>query len=183
MARKMPMATPGGIWSAFMMNLAMVGLLPISFHCTNHKNRTKATQLRAIHTSYILPEERGTVSMSQLRPTSITANRETSQLTIIWSDEHVSTYSFSLLRHACPCAECRGGHDKMSANPDPDIFLLPVEDFACYTPAKGGSCWGLRDDFRMGRWASLWHLQLDLFAEALSMSRMPGSIRLIFPKL
>jgi len=66
--------------------------------------------------------------MSELRPASITANRETSQLIIVWNDGHESTYSFSLLRHACPCAECRGGHDKMSSNPDPNVFLLPVED-------------------------------------------------------
>jgi len=66
--------------------------------------------------------------MSQSRPASITANRETSQLTIVWDDGHESTYSFSLLRHACPCAECRGGHDNMSAEPDPNVFLLPLED-------------------------------------------------------
>jgi DUF971 family protein len=66
--------------------------------------------------------------MSQLRPASITANREINQLTIVWNDGHESNYPFSLLRHACPCAECRGGHDKMSAEPDPDVFLLPVED-------------------------------------------------------
>jgi len=52
----------------------------------------------------------------------------TGELTIIWNDGHESTYPFSLLRHACPCAECRGGHDKMSAEPDPNVFLLPVED-------------------------------------------------------
>lgn len=66
--------------------------------------------------------------MNALRPASITANRETSQMTIIWNDGHESTYPFSLLRHACPCAECRGGHDNMSAEPDPNVFLLPLED-------------------------------------------------------
>lgn len=62
------------------------------------------------------------------RPVDITANRSANELTITWSDGHISTYSFSLLRHACPCAECRGGHDKMRAAPDPDVFLLPNED-------------------------------------------------------
>lgn len=51
--------------------------------------------------------------MSSVRPTGITANRQTRQLTIEWDDGHSSTYGFSLLRNACPCAECRGGHDKM----------------------------------------------------------------------
>lgn len=65
------------------------------------------------------------------RPVDITANRSANELTITWSDSHTSTYSFSLLRHACPCAECRGGHEKMRAEPDPEVFLLPSED----TPA------------------------------------------------
>lgn len=65
------------------------------------------------------------------KPTNITVNRETNELTINWEDNHQSVYSFSLLRHACPCAECRGGHDKMSSEPDPIFFLLPDED----TPA------------------------------------------------
>lgn len=62
------------------------------------------------------------------KPTDITANRRLSELTITWDDGHKSTYSFSLLRHACPCAECRGGHDKMSTDPDPSVFLMPEED-------------------------------------------------------
>lgn len=62
------------------------------------------------------------------RPTGITANRETRQVTIKWDDEHESQYSFSLLRYACPCAECRGGHGNMGGEPDPEIFDLPDED-------------------------------------------------------
>lgn len=62
------------------------------------------------------------------KPTDITANRRLSELTITWDDGHKSTYSFSLLRHACPCAECRGGHDKMSTDPDPSVFLMAEED-------------------------------------------------------
>lgn len=61
------------------------------------------------------------------KPTGITANKETGELTINWSDGHESQYPFSLLRNACPCAECRGGHDKMSSAPDPIVFQLPVE--------------------------------------------------------
>ncbi len=64
-------------------------------------------------------------------PTGITANRTARQLTVTWDDGHTSSYSFSLLRHACPCAECRGGHEGMGAEPDPQVFDLEDED----TPA------------------------------------------------
>ncbi|HEX7974668.1 MAG TPA: gamma-butyrobetaine hydroxylase-like domain-containing protein, partial [Anaerolineales bacterium] len=69
--------------------------------------------------------------MNNLRPTSIKANRQTGEFQIVWNDGHQSAYSFSLLRHACPCAECRGGHERMSATPDPEVFGQPLED----TPA------------------------------------------------
>ena len=69
--------------------------------------------------------------MYDQRPTGITANRQTRELTITWNDGHVSVYSFSLVRHACPCAECRGGHEYMRSDPDPAVFQLLDED----TPA------------------------------------------------
>jgi len=69
--------------------------------------------------------------MSGIKPTGITANRQTKELTITWADGHESVYPFTLLRYACPCAECRGGHDKMGSEPDPQVFYLPDED----TPA------------------------------------------------
>jgi len=62
-----------------------------------------------------------------MRPTAITANRETHQLLITCPPRHQSVYPFSLLRNACPCAECRGGHDRMSSQPDPAVFILPDE--------------------------------------------------------
>jgi DUF971 family protein len=66
--------------------------------------------------------------MNPVKPTQITANKIVGIFTIAWSDGHVSHIPFSLLRHACPCAECRGGHENMSALPDPAIFLLPLDD-------------------------------------------------------
>ena len=66
--------------------------------------------------------------MLNLTPTGITANRTNRELTITWNDDHVSHYSFSLIRHACPCAECRGGHENMRSEPDPAVFDLPEED-------------------------------------------------------
>ena len=61
-------------------------------------------------------------------PEGITVDRNTSVLTIRWKDEHLSAYPFSLLRHACPCVECRGGHDQMSDKPDPEVFFMPIEE-------------------------------------------------------
>jgi len=64
--------------------------------------------------------------LNGFRPTGITADRKVSQLTITWDDGHISNYPFSLLRAACPCAECRGGHENMSSLPDPEVFYLPI---------------------------------------------------------
>jgi DUF971 family protein len=66
--------------------------------------------------------------MSTYTPTGITANRKAGELTITWDDGHESVYSFSLVRHACPCAECRGGHEHMSSKPPAEVFNLPDED-------------------------------------------------------
>ena len=63
-----------------------------------------------------------------MKPTSITANREIKELTVIWDDGHTSLYTFSLLRAGCPCAECRGGHDKMGDTPDPSVFTAYLPD-------------------------------------------------------
>jgi DUF971 family protein len=66
-----------------------------------------------------------------VKPTNITANRIVKVLTVNWSDEHVSHFPFDLLRRACPCGDCRGGHENMTALPDPAVFDHPDED----TPA------------------------------------------------
>ncbi len=66
--------------------------------------------------------------MASVFPTNITADRKTAELTVSWNDGHTSVYPFSLLRYACPCAECRGGHEKMTAEPDPSVFSLPTND-------------------------------------------------------
>ena len=61
-------------------------------------------------------------------PFEITANKKTKEFFITWSDGHLSIFPFSLIRNACPCAECRGGHDKMSAEPPQEVFFMPIED-------------------------------------------------------
>jgi DUF971 family protein len=63
-----------------------------------------------------------------VKPITINANREKKELTVDWDDGHASLYSFSLLRAACPCAQCRGGHAKMSDRPDPAVFEKALPD-------------------------------------------------------
>jgi len=63
-------------------------------------------------------------------PSGITANKTTHQLTIQWKDGHTSIYPSGLLRAACPCASCRGGHENMKSEPDEDVFSLKVADSA-----------------------------------------------------
>lgn len=55
-------------------------------------------------------------------PTGITANRQSREMTVQWSDGHASVYPFGLLRAGCPCASCRGGHEYMSPEPAEAVF-------------------------------------------------------------
>lgn len=60
------------------------------------------------------------------KPTNVTANKTKREFTITWNSGHVSVYPFSLLRAACPCASCRGGHENMKSEPDEEVFTLPI---------------------------------------------------------
>ena len=62
------------------------------------------------------------------RPTGITASKSKRELSLTWSDGHVGVYPFGLLRAACPCASCRGGHENMQAEPDAAIFAADLPD-------------------------------------------------------
>jgi len=66
--------------------------------------------------------------MKQYTPTGITANRTTKEMRLTWADGHTSVLSFGLLRNACPCAECAGGHENMKSEPDPEVFFIPLQD-------------------------------------------------------
>lgn len=55
-------------------------------------------------------------------PTSVTARKSSGELFIEWKDGHQSVYPFWLVRAACPCATCRGGHEHMRPEPDPAVF-------------------------------------------------------------
>jgi len=62
------------------------------------------------------------------KPAHITVNKKSRQFIIAWSDGHESVYPFSLLRAACPCASCRGGHANMGSEPDASVFDLQLDD-------------------------------------------------------
>jgi DUF971 family protein len=56
------------------------------------------------------------------RPANIAASRSKGVLTIEWQDGHHSEYPLAGLRAACPCAECRGGHENMGLDGDPRML-------------------------------------------------------------
>jgi DUF971 family protein len=58
-----------------------------------------------------------------LKPDSITLNKGEGYLQIIWNDGEECRYPVPQLREACPCAECRGGHEYMGREHDPDDIL------------------------------------------------------------
>lgn len=58
-----------------------------------------------------------------MRPTNITLNKTEGYLEITWEDEKVCQYPLSHLREACPCVECRGGHQYMTPAYDPENIL------------------------------------------------------------
>lgn len=68
--------------------------------------------------------------MEKVFPAAITARKEERLLVIDWKDGHHSEYPFKLVRAACPCASCRGGHENMSSEPDPAVFEMALEDSA-----------------------------------------------------
>ena len=57
------------------------------------------------------------------KPTSITLDKSQGHLEIVWDDGLVSRYPLSHLREACPCVECRGGHQNMGLEHAPDDIL------------------------------------------------------------
>jgi DUF971 family protein len=61
--------------------------------------------------------------MSTPKPTGITLDRNVGELIVTWADGAVCHYPLSQLREACPCVECRGGHENMGPQGDPQNLL------------------------------------------------------------
>ncbi len=65
---------------------------------------------------------------NETTPTGINADRTRREMSITWKDGHSSVYPFELLRAACPCASCRGGHENMSSEPSDSFFDVHLGD-------------------------------------------------------
>ena len=66
--------------------------------------------------------------MNAITPLEITIDRQKGQISIEWSDGHKSVYPASLLRKACPCAECRGDETGTDSEPELNELTLPLVD-------------------------------------------------------
>ena len=69
--------------------------------------------------------------MTTVIPTNITLDKSAGDLLIEWSDGQHCRYPIGPLRLACPCVECRGGHERMGARGDPQnlLHLIPLKTY------------------------------------------------------
>jgi DUF971 family protein len=69
--------------------------------------------------------------MSIITPTNITLDQNSGTLIIDWSDGKTCQYPVGPLRVACPCVECRGGHENMGRHTDPNnlLDLIPTRSY------------------------------------------------------
>lgn len=69
--------------------------------------------------------------MANPRPKNITLDKNAGELVIVWSDDQTCHYPLSHLREACPCVECRGGHENMGQRGDPlhILVLTPTRSY------------------------------------------------------
>lgn len=65
-----------------------------------------------------------------LKPKNIALSRSRGLLIIDWEDGHHSEYPLTGLRAACPCAECRGGHQGMGLPASPESLTIPLRQHA-----------------------------------------------------
>lgn len=61
--------------------------------------------------------------VTAIMPKGINLYRQEGYLEIAWSDDAVCKYPLSHLREACPCVECRGGHEYMGMDYAPRDLL------------------------------------------------------------
>jgi DUF971 family protein len=69
--------------------------------------------------------------MTKILPTDITLHKSEGYLEVTWFDGEVSRYPLSHLREACPCADCRGGHQNMGLEHAPTnlLTLTPARSY------------------------------------------------------
>ncbi len=74
----------------------------------------------------------GWLALTVLAGLLLTANR-------FWG--FIPLNPFSLLRAACPCAQCRGGHENMKSEPDAEVFTRLMEDSLSTRISNIVGCW------------------------------------------
>lgn len=69
--------------------------------------------------------------MNAVLPTAVNLFKQQGYLEIRWNDGRTCRYPLSHLREACPCVECRGGHQFMGREHDPDnlLRLIPKRSY------------------------------------------------------
>jgi DUF971 family protein len=74
------------------------------------------------------------------KPKAITLNKKEGYLEITWDDDLICRYPLPELREACPCVECRGGHQFMGREFEPDqlLTLKPARSYAIESIDKIG---------------------------------------------
>ena len=63
----------------------------------------------------------------EAQPTSIKVHKTSgSTMEVLWKDGHQSTYTFTYLRDACPCALCNEERGKSLRQPDEPVAPAPL---------------------------------------------------------
>jgi DUF971 family protein len=68
-------------------------------------------------------------------------NKTTGYLEIAWDDGQICSYPLAHLREACPCVECRGGHQFMGPAYEPEnlLELKPARSYTMTSLAQVGN--------------------------------------------
>ncbi len=103
--------------------------------------------------------------MTTPRPANIELDRDAGELRITWEDGRTCAYPLSNLREACPCADCRGGHDQMGREHDPEhiLVLKPARSYGVESVEIVGNYalqffWDDGHHAGIYTWAYLYHL-------------------------
>jgi DUF971 family protein len=99
-------------------------------------------------------------------PQAITLNRTEGHIEIVWKpDGATCRYPLSHLREACPCVECRGGHQNMGLEHAPKdlLTLIPARSYQIVSIAQVGNyaiqpTWDDGHHTGIYTWDYLWHL-------------------------
>lgn len=69
--------------------------------------------------------------MDTLTPTDITLDKRAQLLLVHWPNGRECAYPLGPLRMACPCVDCRGGHEHMGRDHDPKSLddLIPDKTY------------------------------------------------------